>query len=234
MPFDTWLVCVFSLNIVIVVVGSAHILYVFWCLYNKIICSLNQQGCYCLLLYFQCCFIFLLHSKSCLSSFRKASSPFCYFIKSRCHLVMASVPPVIMAGEQELNQQGIISQCAPGGNTASHATIAFLLVTLTAWKPLTPHTLQHPHGLSPVSVPGHTCDTALKAQLVPSCSGAYFRIFMNLKRKWWKKWRNGPGLCACFMLPHTGCVIFFQFSLLKQLLLLLTLLPRVGRWSNSI
>lgn len=51
---------------------------------------------------------------------------------------MASVPPVVMAGEQELNQQGIISQCAPGGNSASHATTPFLLVTLTAWKPLTP------------------------------------------------------------------------------------------------
>lgn len=54
---------------------------------------------------------------------------------------MASVPPVVMAREQEVNQHSIIFQPAPGGNSASHATTPSLLGPLPAWVPLTP---QHP------------------------------------------------------------------------------------------
>ncbi len=66
------------------------------------------------------------------------SSPSYLFLNSRLHLVMASLPPVIMAGEQEVNQRSIISQPAPGGKGASHATTPSLLGPLPAWEPLTP------------------------------------------------------------------------------------------------
>lgn len=60
------------------------------------------------------------------------------FLNSRLHLVMTSLPPVIMAGEQEVNQRSIISQPAPGSKGASHATTPSLLGPLPAWEPLTP------------------------------------------------------------------------------------------------
>ena len=50
---------------------------------------------------------------------------------------MASLPPVIMAGEQEVNQRSIISLPAPGGKVASHATTPSLLGAPPAWEPLT-------------------------------------------------------------------------------------------------
>lgn len=68
-------------------------------------------------------------------------------LNSRLHLVMASLPPVVMAGEQEVNQRSIISQPAPGGKSASHVTTStstnpplFSLVgPLPAREPLTLH-----------------------------------------------------------------------------------------------
>lgn len=70
-----------------------------------------------------------------------ASYPSYLFLNLRLHLVMASLPPVVMAGEQEVNQRSIISQPAPGGKGASHATTPSLLGPLPAWETLTP---QHP------------------------------------------------------------------------------------------
>lgn len=51
---------------------------------------------------------------------------------------MALLPPVIMAGEQEVNQRSIIYQPAPGGKGASHATAPSLSGPPPAWEPLTP------------------------------------------------------------------------------------------------
>lgn len=70
---------------------------------------------------------------------------------------MASVPPVIMAGEQELNQQGIISQCAPGGNTASHATIAFFVGN--------PDSLETPHTTHPAASPWAIASVCARSHL---------------------------------------------------------------------
>lgn len=50
---------------------------------------------------------------------------------------MASLPPVIMAGEQEVNQRSIISQPAPGGKGASHATAPL------CWDPCQPGNPSH-------------------------------------------------------------------------------------------
>lgn len=74
-----------------------------------------------------------------------ASSPSYFFLNSRLHLVMASLPPVVMAGEQEVNQRSIISQPAPGGKGASHGTTPSLLGPLPAWEPLAP---QYPAAAS--------------------------------------------------------------------------------------
>lgn len=101
---------------------------------------------YCLILFIAVLF-FLCHTaevikeRSSLELFLRASSPSYLFLNSRLHLVMALLPPVIMAGEQEVNQRSIISQPAPGGKGASHATTLSLLGPSPAWEPLT---LQRP------------------------------------------------------------------------------------------
>lgn len=58
---------------------------------------------------------------------------------------MTSSPPVIMAEEQEVNQRSIISQPAPGGKGASHAT--------TPLSVGTPASLGTPHIAMPCSIP---------------------------------------------------------------------------------
>lgn len=58
---------------------------------------------------------------------------------------MTSPPPVIMAGEQEVNQRSIISQPAPGGKGASHATAPLSVGT--------PASLGTPRTAVPRSVP---------------------------------------------------------------------------------
>lgn len=143
-----------------------------------------------------------------------ASSSSYLFLNSRLHLVMTSPPPVIMAGEQEVNQRSIISQPAPGGKGASHATTPPL-----CWDPCQPgnpshrSALQRPYGLSPsvrrVSVPGHTCDTALTSQWEPSCGGAYFRVCAHAKRKRRKEraWLVFFGIALCCRI----CLTFFKF-----------------------
>lgn len=64
-----------------------------------------------------------------------------------------------MAGEQEVNQRSIISQPAPGGKGASHATTPplSLLGPLPAWEPLAPLCpAASLWAFASVSVPGHT------------------------------------------------------------------------------
>lgn len=108
------------------------------------------------------------------------------FLNSRLHLIMASLPPVVMAEEQEVNQRSIISQPAPGGKSAGHVTTPSLAGPLPACEP--------PHIEAPCSIPvGYrqctvslcqvTCDTALMSQCEPSCSGAHFRLCACVQRQ---------------------------------------------------
>lgn len=156
------------------------------------------------------------------------SFPSQLFLNSRLHLVKASLPPVVMAGEQEVNQHSIISQPAPGGNSASHAT--------TPLSVGTPASLGTPHNEAPrsipmgyrqcaLSVPGHTCDTALISQWEPSSSRAYFKMCVFQREKEGKK----SSFYDRFVQILAVCVIFFQFLVQRYLRVLQILLLPVDR-----
>lgn len=106
------------------------------------------------------------------------------FLNSRLHLLVALVPPVVMAEEQEVNQHSIISHPAPGGSGSSCATTPLLFGTpASLGTPLiaTPCSISVGYRQCAVFVPGCFCDTASKSQWVPVA------VNIQLVRKWGKR-----------------------------------------------
>lgn len=170
-----------------------------------------------------CCFIvFFCHTAKCINErsspelLLTASPPSYLFLNSRLHLVMASLPPVVMAEEQEVNQRSIISQPAPGGKSASHVTTPSLVGPLPACEPLT---LQRPAAslwavASVLSLFQVTCDTALMSQCQPSCNGTYVRLCGTYwtRHKSRKQQQNRRlTFCDLFVLPQKSCIYFSNF-----------------------
>lgn len=95
------------------------------------------------------------------------------FLNSRLHLVVALVPLVVMAKEQEVNQHSIISHPAPGGSGSSRATTPLPFGTpASLGTPLiaTPCSISVGYRQCVVFVPGCFCDTASKKPLGGCCS----------------------------------------------------------------